>query len=86
MNDWYNDPPEQPEPPEWYLLIEAAMEERDLPDWLRPHLKQAIEDANKVEAERWDVGAEIFNDQPTVYGFTKEYLNNSCIHENHHRD
>ena len=43
MSDWYNDPPDHPEPPEWYALIQEAMEAGPSPAILKA-LRKMLDD------------------------------------------
>ena len=54
MTDWYNDPPDHPEPPEWYALIQEAMEAGPSPailEALRKMLDDWDEEQNRMHAE-----------------------------------
>ena len=54
MTDWYNDPPEHPEPPEWYALIEEAIA-FDPPPAISTAIRKLIgdwtEEQNRMHAE-----------------------------------
>jgi hypothetical protein len=54
MNDWYNDPPEHPEPPEWYALIEEAIG-NDPPPAISTAIRKLIDDwteeQNRMQGE-----------------------------------
>lgn len=45
MNDWYNDPPDYPEPPDWYMTLEEALG-MDPP--------QAVADAVRAAIAAWN--------------------------------
>ena len=60
MTDWYNDPPDHPEPPEWYALIREAMEAGPSP---------AILEALRKMLDDW---AEEQNAQPIRAGVDSE--------------
>jgi hypothetical protein len=48
MNDWYNDPPDHPEPPEWYALIEEAIG-NDPPPAISTAIRKLIDDWNEEQ-------------------------------------
>ena len=54
MNDWHNDPPEHPEPPEWYALIEEAIG-NDPPPAISTAIRKLIDDwteeQNRMQGE-----------------------------------
>jgi hypothetical protein len=41
MNDYYNDPPECPDPPEWYCLLEIALE--DAPESIATAIRSILD-------------------------------------------
>jgi len=43
MNDYYNDPPDEPEPPEWYMTLEDVLE-MDPPESVAIVIRKCIED------------------------------------------
>ena len=45
MNDYYNDPPDYPEPPDWYMTLEDALG-MDPP--------QAVADAVRAAIDAWN--------------------------------
>jgi hypothetical protein len=45
MNDWYNDPPDYPELPDWYMTLEDALT-MDPP--------QAVADAVRAAIDAWN--------------------------------
>jgi hypothetical protein len=54
MNDWYNDPPDHPEPPEWYALIEDAIG-NDPPPAISTAIRKLIDDWTEEQNKRHDV-------------------------------
>lgn len=50
MNDWYNDPPDYPEPPDWYMTLEDALG-MDPP--------QAVADAVRAAIDAWNKAQEL---------------------------
>jgi hypothetical protein len=43
-SDWYNDPPESPEPPDWYAMIEEALEESNIPESVAEAIRKILDD------------------------------------------
>ena len=44
MNDWYNDPPDHPEPPEWYATLEDILNDMDPPPSVAKAIRTAMDD------------------------------------------
>ena len=49
MNDWYNDPPDYDEPPEWYMTLEEALE-MEPPKEVADAIRAAIDAWNAEQA------------------------------------
>lgn len=45
MQDYWNDPPDEQEPPEWYMTLEDVLEQQDPP--------QTVADAIREVMEKW---------------------------------
>lgn len=43
MNDWYNDPPDSPEPPYWWAMLEEALSDKDMPQEVKHAVTNAME-------------------------------------------
>ena len=44
MNDHHLDPPDTPEPPEWYCMIESALDESDCPEDICVSVRKILDD------------------------------------------
>ena len=44
MNDYYNDPPDEPEPPEWYSTLEDILNDMDPPETVAKAIRMAMDD------------------------------------------
>jgi len=44
MNDYYNDPPDHPEPPEWYSTLEDILNDMDPPETVAKAIRKAMDD------------------------------------------
>jgi hypothetical protein len=44
MNDYYNDPPDHPEPPEWYSTLEDILNDMDPPPSVAKAIRMAMDD------------------------------------------
>ena len=44
MNDYYNDPPDHPEPPEWYSTLEDILNDMDPPPSVANAIRKAMDD------------------------------------------
>jgi hypothetical protein len=48
MNDWYNDPPDDQEPPEWYMALD------DVLDSQRGDMPEEVEAAVRAAMHKWE--------------------------------
>lgn len=44
MQDYWNDPPDEPEPPEWYMMLDDVLHNTDLPQGIAEAIKKAMND------------------------------------------
>jgi hypothetical protein len=44
MNDWYNDPPDEPEAPDWYMTLEDILNDMDPPQSVARLIRKAMDD------------------------------------------
>ena len=44
MNDYWNDPPDDQEPPEWCMSLEDILDQQDPPESVAIAIRKAIED------------------------------------------
>lgn len=52
MQDYWNDPPDYPEPPDWYMTLEDALQ-MGPPEKVAAAVTKALEDWNREESMRW---------------------------------
>jgi hypothetical protein len=44
MNDYWNNPPDEPEPPEWYMTLEDVLDGMEPPEAVATAIRKAMED------------------------------------------
>jgi len=44
MQDYWNDPPDDQEPPEWYMTLEDVLEQQDPPESVATTIRKAMDD------------------------------------------
>ena len=44
MSDWYLEPPDEPEHPEWYCCLEQLLEEEEVPADVKTKIKKVLSD------------------------------------------
>jgi hypothetical protein len=44
MNDYWNNPPDEPEPPNWYQELELAMEDETMPQTVKDGIWKLLDD------------------------------------------
>lgn len=57
MNDSHLDPPDHPEPPEWYMTLEDALEDEHMPKTVKTAVQKVMEDWCNEQNE-YDPGPE----------------------------
>lgn len=54
MNDHHLDPPEYPEPPEWYSSIDAILDEENPPEQVATSIRKTLDDWAQSCNEEYD--------------------------------
>ncbi len=62
-----DDPPDEPEPPEWYMMIEEGLDQPDIPDPVAVAIRKVLDDWCKPE------------DYPDYSGPDEELPDNTCL-------
>ena len=85
MNDYWNNPPDHPEPPEWYMTLEDILNEMNPPQSVAQLIRKAIDDwvdeHNKDQHTylfALDTGARLFYDQDYEKNNIKKGSDNNC--------
>lgn len=64
MQDYWNDPPDDQEPLEWYMTLEDVIDEQDLPQSVADAIRKAMEEwVNEYNAQH-DIEPPIDNEEP----------------------
>jgi hypothetical protein len=58
MNDYWNDPHDYPEPPEWWMNLDDAMEDETMPESVKKAIKEAMDEWASTGQEEYDPGPE----------------------------
>jgi len=74
MQDYWNDPPDDQEPPEWYMTLEDVLEQQDPPESVATTIRKAMDDWVE-EYNQWQ-DFEPIDDPKLIEG---EYLRDSEI-------
>lgn len=72
MNDHHLDPPDYPEPPEWYMTLEDILLQMDPPETVANALRKAMEDWEQEYNKEQDI-------DPTWEDTEEIELTNVCI-------
>jgi len=66
MNDYWNDPPDEPEPPDWYQELELAMEDETMPqtvkDGIQKLLNEWVQAYNESQNGWGDTSYDLFDE------------------------
>jgi hypothetical protein len=86
--DFYLDPPDHPEPPDWYTALEDVLEVMSPPESVAEAIRKALDAWNQEQAAQHDPDPEweqnvVYDPFPEEEGYPKE---NTCRHGNPHGD
>lgn len=54
MNDWYNDPPDYDEAPDWYISLEDVLECMSPPQEIADAIAKLLKDWSEAQNQQYD--------------------------------
>jgi hypothetical protein len=79
MQDYWNDPPDEQEPPEWYMTLEDVLEQQNPPQTVADAIRKALEEWVQEYNAQHDIEPPPTNEEPIVF---EEPENAECPHGN----
>jgi len=85
MKDSHLDPPDYPEPPEWYSSLELALEDEDMPETVIAAIRKALAEWVEKYNESQDF-EELHEPDYSERDWQNHYAvaNPKCVHGNQH--
>jgi hypothetical protein len=68
MNDYWNNPPDDQEPPEWYMTLEDILEQQEPPELVATAIRKAMDDWAQDYNDQHDIAPEpeMTHDEPDI--------------------
>jgi hypothetical protein len=77
MQDYWNDPPDDQEPPEWYMTLEDVLEQQDPPQTVADAIRKAMEEWVQEYNAQHDIEPLPDNEEPIDF---EELESDECPH------